>query len=71
LSLPNLTVNAGKVTALISSNGCGKSTLLNLLAFMEAPNTGKITFFGKQVRSELNQSDAVWVNFKSNIVMAF
>jgi tungstate transport system ATP-binding protein len=52
LSLPDLTVNAGKVTALTGANGCGKSTLLNLLAFMEAPNTGKITFFGEQVRPE-------------------
>ena len=52
LSLPDLTVNAEKVTALIGSNGCGKSTLLNLLAFMEAPATGKINFFGKQVKPE-------------------
>lgn len=49
LSLPDLGVNAGKVTALIGPNGCGKSTLLNLLAFMDAPNTGKIIFFGEQV----------------------
>jgi len=52
LSLPYLTVNAGKVTALIGANGCGKSTLLNLLAFMEAPDMGKIAFFGEQVRPE-------------------
>jgi tungstate transport system ATP-binding protein len=52
LSLPYLTVSAGKVTALIGPNGCGKSTLLNLLAFMEAASTGKITFFGEQVRPE-------------------
>jgi len=71
LSLPDLTVNAGKVTTLTGSNGYGKSTLLNLLAFMEAPDTGKITFFGKQVRAELNLVDSIWVNFKSNSVMAF
>jgi tungstate transport system ATP-binding protein len=52
LSLPALTLDAGKVTALTGPNGCGKSTLLNLLAFMETPNTGKITFFGDQVRPE-------------------
>lgn len=52
LALPDLKVTAGKVTALIGSNGCGKSTLLNLLAFLESPNTGKIAFFGDQVRPE-------------------
>ena len=52
LSLPDLTLDAGKVTALTGPNGCGKSTLLSLLAFMEAPNTGQITFFGEQVRPE-------------------
>ena len=52
LSLPDLILDAGKVTALTGPNGCGKSTLLSLLAFMEAPNTGKITFYGKQVRPE-------------------
>lgn len=52
LALPDLTVNSGKVTALIGANGSGKSTLLNLLAFMEAPNTGIIKFFGEQVGPE-------------------
>ncbi|MDD5322066.1 MAG: ATP-binding cassette domain-containing protein [Methylococcales bacterium] len=52
LSLSDLTLDAGKVTALTGPNGCGKSTLLSLLAFMEAPNTGSITFFGDQVRPE-------------------
>lgn len=52
LALPDLKITAGKVTALVGSNGCGKSTLLNLLAFLESPDTGKITFFGDQVRPE-------------------
>lgn len=52
LSLSDLTLAAGKVTALTGPNGCGKSTLLNLLAFMEAPATGKMTFFGNQVSPE-------------------
>ncbi|WP_020159061.1 MULTISPECIES: ABC transporter ATP-binding protein [Methylobacter] len=51
LSLPALTVHAGTVTALIGPNGCGKSTLLHLLAFLEAPATGRIVFFGEPVKA--------------------
>ena len=50
LSLPALTIESGKVTALIGPNGCGKSTLLNLLACLEAPAAGTITCFGELVR---------------------
>uniref|UniRef100_UPI0039896330 ATP-binding cassette domain-containing protein n=1 Tax=Methyloglobulus sp. TaxID=2518622 RepID=UPI0039896330 len=47
LSLPELNIDAGKLTALVGPNGCGKSTLLNLLAFIEKPSLGHILFFGE------------------------
>lgn len=49
LHLPELSIESGKVTALIGPNGSGKSTLLNLLAFILPPKEGSITFFGDQV----------------------
>jgi tungstate transport system ATP-binding protein len=52
LSLPELSIDAGKLTALVGPNGCGKSTLLNLLAFVEKPSVGHILFFGEQSRPE-------------------
>lgn len=51
LSLPALTIQAGKVTALIGPNGCGKSTLLHLLAFLAAPAAGEILFLGEPVKA--------------------
>jgi tungstate transport system ATP-binding protein len=52
LSLPELNIDAGKVTALVGPNGCGKSTLLNLLAFVEKPSSGHILFFDEQAKPE-------------------
>jgi tungstate transport system ATP-binding protein len=51
LSLPDLAIASGKITALIGPNGSGKSTLLNLLAFLQPANDGSIAFFGEQVHS--------------------
>lgn len=42
LSLPELNIQAQKITALIGANGCGKSTLLNLLAFLLKNQHGQI-----------------------------
>jgi tungstate transport system ATP-binding protein len=61
LSLPELSIDAGKATALVGPNGCGKSTLLNLLAFVEKPNLGRILFFGELARPEK------WFSFRQRI----
>ncbi len=47
LSLPDLTIKACTITALVGPNGCGKSTLLNLLAFLEKKQQGDIRFFSE------------------------
>jgi len=52
LSLPELSIRANKITALIGPNGCGKSTLLNLLSFLEKSQQGQIDFFGKSVTKQ-------------------
>lgn len=52
LSLPELSIDTGKLTALVGPNGCGKSTLLNLLAFIEKPSAGHILFFGELAKPE-------------------
>ncbi|MEO8605885.1 MAG: ATP-binding cassette domain-containing protein [bacterium] len=49
LDLPQLTIARGAVTALVGPNGAGKSTLLRLLAFLLAPQRGRVSFAGAAV----------------------
>ncbi|MBI4964747.1 MAG: ABC transporter ATP-binding protein [Desulfomonile tiedjei] len=48
LSLDKLEVSAGEIVALVGPNGAGKTTLLHLLAFIEPPQQGRISFFGEK-----------------------
>ena len=45
----SLDVRPGEVHALIGENGAGKSTLMRILAGAEIPDSGRITFEGKDV----------------------
>lgn len=49
LSEVQLTVRRGTVHALMGENGAGKSTLMKVLAGMYTPDSGTITFQGRQV----------------------
>jgi molybdopterin-binding protein len=46
LNIDQLKLTANRISAIVGPNGAGKTTLLNLLAFLESPLTGNITFFG-------------------------
>jgi tungstate transport system ATP-binding protein len=50
LSIHELSIKPAAITGLIGPNGSGKSTFLKLLAFIEAPVTGKISFQGKTLQ---------------------
>ena len=47
LDVPELSVEAGQVTAVLGPNGSGKSTLLRVLAFLQDPTSGEVLFFGQ------------------------
>ena len=41
----NLTVNHGEFVSILGPSGCGKSTLLSVIAGLEKPSAGSVTFF--------------------------
>lgn len=45
----NLSVAEGSLIALLGPSGCGKTTLLRILAGLERPDGGRISFFGQDV----------------------
>jgi ABC-type sugar transport system ATPase subunit len=45
----DLDVAPGEFVCLIGPSGCGKSTLLNLLAGLDAPDSGDVLMDGKQI----------------------
>ncbi len=49
LDIPCLTIEEGLIYALLGPNGAGKTTLMNILAFLDIPTTGKISYKGEQV----------------------
>ena len=51
LSISGWSLARGDRLAIVGPNGSGKSTLLRLMAFLEAPTRGEITFDGHSVRS--------------------
>lgn len=49
-------VNEGEIFAILGGNGSGKTTALNLSAGLYRPYSGKISVFGKPIKSYKNQS---------------
>ncbi len=46
LDLPHFDIERGSILGVAGHNGCGKSTLMRMLAFIEAPDEGTISFEG-------------------------
>ena len=42
-----LSLEKGKIYALMGPSGCGKSTLLNIIGTLDSPDTGKVLYEGK------------------------
>jgi tungstate transport system ATP-binding protein len=49
VSIEGLSVMEGEVLAILGPNGAGKTTLFRLLALLERPDSGSISYFGRKV----------------------
>ena len=72
----NLSLESGKIIALVGPSGSGKSTFLHLLALLDKPTKGKINIFGKSIlnlsEDKKNQMirDYVSIIFQNNNLLS-
>lgn len=74
-------VNKGEMIGLVGENGAGKSTLLNILATLQKPSRGTVTFNNKPFANNMNhirkqigfvpQDIAIWEEFTVEENMIF
>ena len=55
LNIPRLEISPNQCVAILGDNGAGKSTLLNLLAYLNEPDEGELSFMGQQRKSRLSR----------------
>jgi len=60
----NLKIHEGEILALLGPNGSGKTTILKILAFIENPSSGEVTFQGE----EINFKNTEKVRLQSTLV---
>lgn len=51
----NLTIEEGKLTAILGPSGSGKSTLLNILGALDKPTRGQVLFLGEDISNYSNK----------------
>jgi lipoprotein-releasing system ATP-binding protein len=59
LSGTDIIVNQSELVCITGQSGCGKSTLLHILGLLDAPDSGTIELFGKEINS--NSPDAAHI----------
>ena len=71
----SIDVREGEFVCVVGPSGCGKSTILNLVAGLDSPTTGEMTFDGHAVKGAAAERVVVfqeaalypWLNVRANV----
>jgi NitT/TauT family transport system ATP-binding protein len=63
VGLTNLTIEPGKIVALLGPSGCGKSTLLRMLTGLSQPSSGILSWHGKPLEGQMPNVAIVFQSF--------
>ena len=61
----NLDIEEGQIVALLGPSGSGKTTILRMLAGLETPDSGDITFAGAALTTYRRHSEALASYFRA------
>jgi ABC-type Fe3+/spermidine/putrescine transport system ATPase subunit len=67
----NLTIESGKITALLGPSGCGKTTTLKMVAGLLEPTSGDIRFDGKSVLSTQAEKRGAAMVFQNYLLFPY
>ncbi|MDH3393645.1 MAG: ABC transporter ATP-binding protein [Desulfobulbaceae bacterium] len=67
----NLTLETGKMAAIVGASGCGKTTLLHILGTLDRPSSGNLFFKNRDIFAENNTELALFRNRTVGFVFQF
>ncbi|MBU1194745.1 MAG: ABC transporter ATP-binding protein [Proteobacteria bacterium] len=66
-----LDISKGETIAVVGASGIGKSTLLNIIGTLDKPDSGTVSFYGKDIFTNTDEALAHFRNHKIGFVFQF